>query len=162
MNTTISQSYVIYQRLHSRNIPSTISACNINNHLLSSTHNCKKSRNIYFYLLVCLCRLMSLFSSLCVCCPGGVLTQTVSQLLGGAGVVQRVAVFVFPLTLSLFLSLSVCFSQAGRLLDSCFRIPPLKRFGVSPLCFAPPFSACSTCPCLSVDGGVEIQFSCPL
>ncbi len=79
-----------------------------------------------------------------------------SQLLGGVACCR---LRLLSHSLSLFLPLRVYFSQAGRLLDSCFRIPPLKLCGVSPVCFAPPFSSCSTCPCLSADGGVEIQFS---
>lgn len=84
------------------------------------------------------------------------MTQTVSQLLGGAACCRF---RLLSHSLSLFLPLRVYFSQAGRLLNSCFRIPPLKHCGVSPLCFAPPFSVCSTCPCLSADSSVEIQFS---
>ncbi len=45
----------------------------------------------------CLCRWMPLFSSLCGCRSGGTLTQTVVSF----WVVQRVAVYVFSLTLSL-------------------------------------------------------------
>jgi len=74
----------------------------------------QRFRNIYFYLLVCLCRLMSLFSLLCVCRPRGALTQTVSQLLGGA------AYCSFRL-LSLSLSLPLCpWGFTSRRQDVCW------------------------------------------
>jgi len=113
--------------------------------------------NIYFYLLVCLCRLMSLFSLLCVCSPRGALTQTVSQLLGGAA---YCSFRLLSLSLSLSLSALEGLLLAGR--TSAGQLFQNSSSEAVRRVFAPPFSACSTCPCLSADRAVEIQFSRPL